>query len=210
MLQVEDIIKKLKQFIGYENDNELAAILGIKPNTLASWKVRKTLSYSKIIDLCRKCNIDLNDLFSVYPDSGLNIDLGYRRVRMISADHQVEYFLNKQKCCLTAPISTFPTDQEIDMAFQIAVDNMYPTLNISSYVLSKKIELNEIKVWQLYLLIIENKGVLCYRFKRYTLEGELVFISDNPTFDNVTINPKDVREIFSIRGVFIPNIKHLI
>jgi len=127
MLQANEVIKRLKQLLGYKNDLELANLLGIKPNTLSSWKVRETLRYDKIIEICKKHKIDLAD----------------------------------------------------------------------------------IKPWHIYLLVVEGKGILCYRFKRYTVEGELLFISDNPAFDTFTVNPNDVREIFCIRGAFLPNIKNL-
>ncbi|EHQ41367.1 LexA family transcriptional regulator [Myroides odoratus] len=209
MLQANEVIKRLKQLLGYKNDLELANLLGIKPNTLSSWKVRETMRYDKIIAICKKHKIDLNDLFLAHPNSVLNVDLENRRVKMISVDHHIEYFLNAEKCCGTSPTCVFPTEEEIDMAFQIGVENMYPTIKVSSYVLTKQIDLSEIKPWHIYLLVVEGKGILCYRFKRYTPEGELLFISDNPAFDSFLVEPKDIREIFCIRGAFLPNIKNL-
>lgn len=96
MLQANDVIKRLKQLLGYKNDLELAKILGIKPNTLSSWKVRETMRYDKIIAICKKYKIDLNDLFLAHPNSVLNVDLENRRVKMISVDHHIEYFLNPE------------------------------------------------------------------------------------------------------------------
>lgn len=209
MLQANEVIKRLKQLLGYKNDLELAKLLGIKPNTLSSWKVRETLRYDKIIEICKKHKIDLNDLFLAHPNSVLNVDLEKRRVKMISVDHHIEYFLNPEKCYGTSPSCVFPTEEEIDMAFQIGVENMNPTIRISSYVLTKKIELAEIKPWHIYLLVVEGKGILCYRFKRYTTEGELLLISDNPAFDSLLVKSSDIREVFCIRGAFLPNIKNV-
>lgn len=209
MSQTNDVIRRLKQLLGYKNDQELAELLEIKPNTLSSWKIRDTLRYDKIIALCRRQRIDLNDLFLVFPNIGLNVDFEHRRVKMISVDHQIEYFLDPEKCSASAPLCAFPTEEAIDMAFQIGVNNMYPTLKVSSYVLSKRIDILEMKPWQLYLMVIKGKGILCYRFKRSTDEGELIFVSDNPTFDNLVIKTEEIREIFCVRGVFLPNIKNL-
>jgi len=209
MLRTNDVIRRLKQLLGYKNDQELAELLGVKPNTLSSWKIRDTLRYDKIIALCRKQRIDLNDLFLVFPNIGLNINFEDRRVKMISVDHHIEYFLDPVKCCANAPLCAFPTEEPIDMAFQIGVDNMYPTLKVSSYVLTKRIELSQMKPWQLYLLVIKGKGILCYRFKRAAEGGELIFVSDNPSFDNLVIKADEIREIFCVRGLFLPNIKNL-
>jgi len=209
MLQAHEVIGRLKQLLGYKNDLELANVLGIKPNTLSSWKIRETLRYDKIIEICKANKIDLNDLFLTHPNSILNVDVERRRVKMISVDHQIEYFLNPEKCCGTSPSCIFPTEEEVDMAFQIGIENMYPTIKVSSYVLSKKIELTDIKPWHIYLFVLENKGILCYRFKRYTTEGELLLISDNPAFDNLVVKPDEIRELFCIRGAFLSNIKNL-
>ncbi|EHO09849.1 LexA family transcriptional regulator [Myroides odoratimimus] len=210
MSKTEEIVKRLKQFLGYENDLQLAKSLGIKPTTLSSWKNRKSLGYDKVISLCKKNRVDLNELFLVEPNSRLNVELSSRKVKMISVERQIEYFLNYKKCYFTAPVCAFPTDEEVDIAFQIGGDNMCPTVKINSYVLSKKIELHDIESWKMYVLVVERKGILCCRFKRHTEQGELVFISDNKAFDNLTVNPSDIREIFSVRGVFVPNTKNLL
>lgn len=210
MSKTEDVVKRLKQFLGYKNDLQLAKSLGVKPTTLASWKVRKSLRYDKVIDLCKKRGVDLNDLFHVRPNLKLNVELGSRKVKLIPVDRQIEYFLNYKKCCFAAPVCAFPTDEEVDMAFQVGTDNMYPTLKINSYVLSKKVDLRDIEPWKLYVLVVENKGILCCRFKRRTDEGSLVFVNDNRSFNDLIITFSSVREIFSVRGVFVPNTKNLI
>lgn len=209
MLHANEIIKRLKQLLGYKTDLELAKLLDVKPNTISSWKTRDTLQFEKVIEICKKNKIDLNELFFANPNAVFNVDLENRRVKMISVDHHIEYFLNPEKCHATSPTCTFPTEEEIDTAFQIGAENMYPTIKVSSYVLTQRIQLEDIKAWHIYLLVVEGKGVLCYRFKRQTEDGELLFISDNTAYDNLLVEPKDIREIFCIRGAFLANIKNL-
>jgi len=210
MLHVNEVIGRLKQLLKLKTDLELANLLEIKPNTLSSWKIRETLRYDKVIEVCKKYKIDLNEVFLVHPNSVYNVDLEDRIVKMISVDHQIEYFINPEKCLATSPSCIFPTEEEVDTAFQIGVENMYPTIKVSSYVLSKQIDLAEIKPWHIYLLVVEGKGILCYRFKRLGEQGELVFISDNPAFDSLTIQSDEIREIYCIRGIFLPNVKNLV
>ncbi|MCS4238253.1 helix-turn-helix domain-containing protein [Myroides odoratus] len=210
MVQANEVITRLKQLLGYKNDLQLAEVLDIKPNTLSTWKKRETLAYDKIIEVCKKYKIDLNDLFLTHPNSILNINLEDRRVKMISVDHHIEYFLNPEKCYGTSPSCVFPIAEEVDMAFQIGVENMFPTVKVSSYVLVKKIALQDILPWQIYVLVVENRGILCYRFKQYTAEGNLFLVSDNFAFENLEIRPEDVREVFCIHGAFLPNVKNLI
>lgn len=210
MVQANEVITRLKQLLGYRNDLELAQVLDIKPNTLSTWKKRETLAYDKIIEVCKKNKIDLNDLFLTNPHSILNINLEDRRVKMISVDHHIEYFLNPEKCYSTSPSCIFPIAEEVDMAFQIGVENMSPTVKVSSYVLVKRIALKDILPWQIYVFVVENRGILCYRFKHVTPEGNLFLVSDNFAFENLEIRPEDVREVFCIHGAFLPNVKNLI
>ncbi|MGL4582498.1 MAG: LexA family transcriptional regulator [Flavobacterium sp.] len=209
MKSSESVIKKLKQLLGIKTDLELANILEVKPNTVSSWKSRETLQYEKIMNLCKEHKIDLNELFFSNTHKVFNTDLQKRKVKMISVDHHFEYFLNPERTWATSPSFVFPTEEEVDTAFQISAENMYPTVKVSSYVLTKKIELEDIKPWGIYVVVIEGKGVLCYRFKRYTENGDLSFISDNETYDNLVVKPQDVREIFCVRGAFLGNLKNL-
>jgi len=83
-------------------------------------------------------------------------------------------------------------------------------IKLSSYLLSMPIELAEMKPWHIYVLVVENRGILCYRFKRKMENGEYLFVSDNPVFESMTLSTEDIRTVFSIRGVFLPSIKNLV
>lgn len=210
MLETNDIIKRLKQLLGLKTDLELANLLEIKPNTLSSWKIRETLRYDKIIEVCKQYKIDLNEVFLVHPNSVYNIDLEHRVVKMISVNNHIEYFINPEKCLATSPTCVFPTEEEVHIGFQIGVENMFPTIKLSSYVLAMKIDMEEMKPWHIYILVVENKGILFYRFKRKLENKELVFVSDSDTFEGLTVKPEEIREVFCIRGIFLPNIKNLV
>ncbi|WP_413511825.1 helix-turn-helix domain-containing protein [Myroides odoratus] len=210
MLETNDIIKRLKQLLGLKTDLELANLLEIKPNTLSSWKIRETLRYDKIIEVCKQYKIDLNEVFLVHPNSVYNIDLEHRVVKMISVNNHIEYFINPEKCLATSSTCVFPTEEEVHIGFQIGVENMFPTIKLSSYVLAMKIDMEEMKPWHIYILVVENKGILFYRFKRKLENKELVFVSDNDTFEGLTVKPEEIREVFCIRGIFLPNIKNLV
>lgn len=210
MLDANDVISRLKHLLGFKTDLELANLLEIKPNTLSSWKIRDTMRYDKIIEVCKQQKIDLNELFLVHPNAVYKVDLESRVVKMISVDHHIEYFLNPEKCLATSPACVFPTEEEVHIGFQIGVENMYPTIKVSSYVLCTKIEPDEMKPWHIYVLVLENRGILCYRFKRVLDNGEFQFVSDNPAFDELICGVHEIREIFCIRAIFAPSIKNII
>ncbi|MFD0701701.1 LexA family transcriptional regulator [Myroides pelagicus] len=203
------VIKKLKKMLGIKTDLELSNILNVKPNTISSWKKRDSLQYDSIIELCEKNKINLNDLF--YSDSSCLFPINdqSRTVKVIPADHHFEYFLNPDKALASAPTYIFPTTEEVDTAFQVITENMYPTIKVSSYVITKKITLRDLHPWHLYLFTLENRGIMIYRFKRTLENGKLLFISDNTNFENLEVNPKEIKELFCVRGSFLPNFKNL-
>lgn len=56
------ILNELKKHYKFKNDGDFAYFLGIKQNTLSSWKTRNTLDYDLIISKCS--DIDANWIFS--------------------------------------------------------------------------------------------------------------------------------------------------
>lgn len=207
MLDATGVLKKIKKILGVKTDLELSEILGVKPNTISSWKKRNSLQYESLINLCKEHKINLNDLFYEDFKSAYSDDLDNRRVKMISAEHTVEYFLNTENVLISAPSFVFPTEQEIDIAFQLSSNNMFPTIKVTSYVLAKKIELKDLQPWHIYLFIIEKKGIFVHRFKKYSENGNLFCINDNVKYPMTEIQPEEVREVFCVRGAFLPDFK---
>jgi len=66
MLNANDVIIRLKQLLGFKTDLELANLLEIKPNTLSSWKIRETLRYDKIIEVCKQHKIEFLFVVNAY------------------------------------------------------------------------------------------------------------------------------------------------
>ena len=50
------IIREIKLYLGFKNDTELADFLGIKQNTLSTWKSRNTMDYDLVISKCEEIN----------------------------------------------------------------------------------------------------------------------------------------------------------
>lgn len=57
------ILLKLKSVFGAKTDTQLAEYLGIKQNTVSTWKTRGSLDYPIVIAKCDNKNVDLNWLF---------------------------------------------------------------------------------------------------------------------------------------------------
>ncbi|MGQ1945400.1 LexA family transcriptional regulator [Ornithobacterium rhinotracheale] len=56
------ILNEIKKHLGYKKDGDFADFLGIKQNTLSTWKSRNTIDYDLIISKCE--NIDANWLLT--------------------------------------------------------------------------------------------------------------------------------------------------
>ncbi|MEK6451147.1 MULTISPECIES: helix-turn-helix domain-containing protein [Myroides] len=204
-----EVIKKLKELLEIKTDFQLAKLLDVKPNTVSSWKSRESLHFEKIIALCEIHKIDLNTLFLEGSENINGFNLHKRRVKMISVEHHFEYCLDAKNALAICPTFIFPTEEEIDTAFQISSENMYPTIKVTSYVLSEKISLQDLKPWNVYVLVLKDKGIVCYRFKRKTDTNELFFISDNENYENLIVPENQVKEVFCVRGAFIGNNKNM-
>lgn len=61
--KANNLIDRLKSELSIKKDKDLCLLLGIKHNTLSTWKKRDTLDFNKILELCEKYNLDLNFIF---------------------------------------------------------------------------------------------------------------------------------------------------
>ncbi len=58
-----NIIDRLKSELDIKTDKELCSLLGIKSNTLSTWKKRDTMDFNKVLRVCDENNLDLNLIF---------------------------------------------------------------------------------------------------------------------------------------------------
>ncbi len=65
MNELEKIILRIKEIFSVNQDQEVAKILGISRASLANHKIRKTLPFKEIINLCKKNKKDINLLFGL-------------------------------------------------------------------------------------------------------------------------------------------------
>ncbi|WP_347374277.1 helix-turn-helix domain-containing protein [Aequorivita sp. Q41] len=61
--KANSLIDRLKSELSVKKDKDLCDMLGIKHNTLSTWKKRDTLDFNKVLELCERNNLDLNFIF---------------------------------------------------------------------------------------------------------------------------------------------------
>ena len=65
MNELDKIILRIKEIFSVNQDQEVAKILGISRASLANHKIRKTLPFKEIINLCKNNKKDINLLFGL-------------------------------------------------------------------------------------------------------------------------------------------------
>ena len=65
MSELDKIILRIKEIFSVNQDQEVAKILGISRASLANHKIRQTLPFKEIINLCKKNKKDINLLFGL-------------------------------------------------------------------------------------------------------------------------------------------------
>ena len=65
MSELDKIIIRIKELFSVQQDQEVAKLLGISRASLANHKIRKTLTFKEIINLCKNNKKDINLLFGL-------------------------------------------------------------------------------------------------------------------------------------------------
>ncbi|MEW6068929.1 MAG: helix-turn-helix domain-containing protein [Nitrospirota bacterium] len=64
MRTIDEILDKIKQLKGIKKDTDLAKMLNVKPNTLATWRIRKTIPHDVLFRFCEEHQYDMSWLIS--------------------------------------------------------------------------------------------------------------------------------------------------
>jgi len=65
MLNVEEVLERIKNKFGLKSDKELAELLEVTNKTIAGWKIRNSLDFKKILNLAKKKNLSLDFIFNL-------------------------------------------------------------------------------------------------------------------------------------------------
>ena len=59
MRTIEEILNKIKELKNIKKDTDLAELLGVKSNTITTWRTRKNVPYDALFHFCESNQIDL-------------------------------------------------------------------------------------------------------------------------------------------------------
>lgn len=206
------IIREIKLYLGFKNDTELADFLGIKQNTLSTWKSRNTMDYDLVISKCDF--IDANWLLT-----GEGEMLKSDNNTPIVAEPQLPSGVPMLPFDAFAGIGTdvegvnldtieeryvVPLFDGMKMDFMIPVrgSSMYPKYNSGDVVACRMVQELLFVQWnKVYVLDTISQGVIIKRLKKSDKEGFVICKSDNEQYEPFEIPMSDIRTIALVVGV---------
>lgn len=194
----ESILEKLKSFLGLKSGLDLANYLEVKANTVSSWKTRNSMPYYKIIEVCYKNNINLNELLY---DEYLLTPINYVEVPILNLNNHWDYFYNKRELLKKLPTALFPKEIDIDIIIQISIDSVRKIDSKLIYCFCKKTEINNLKEEHSYIVMVRDKGFLYYNLiENKKKSATLLFKDITQNKKEIAIKVNDILEIFLFQG----------
>ena len=198
LVSTVEILKRLKEIFEIKKGLDLAKIFDVKPNTVSSWKMRNAIPYHRVMEVCGKHNISLNELF--YESfSNDNIEIDHCKIPILYIENHWEYYFNKNNVSLQQ--AYFPKDIGFDIIIQLPVGN---TLELDSeiiYTYCKKINIDNLVENEEYIFLIKAKGFKHYTFlTRDSHKGKLHLLSKGRL--KHTKDQNDIIEVFHCKGIY--------
>lgn len=196
-----DLLKKLRFLLGLKNGYELANLIGVKPNTMSSWKVRDSIPYHRIVDLCKRYNIDLNELFF---DNYAKNDLTqkYVQIPMLYLHHYWNYYYDLTIDNTTVlPLAHFPGEIDFDLIIQVATESENDLSSRLFFTFCKKITPEELISGKTYIIIVKNRGFLYAKLQGMNPASTILEL-DLGGGKITHVNNCDILELFICKGIY--------
>lgn len=182
----KDVLERLKRACMLNNDAELARFLGVKPNTISTWKVRNSVDHGLIITKCGE-TIDLHWLFTGQGEAFRRTSNPIPQVVSMREVSRVLSILPKSLAFDSRNILLrCYEDSDIDLdkthIFLVKDESMSPAIAKGDYVifeLSENVESDDVAV----LSVTSPEGLVEIKLMRYKEKGgKIMLSSDNPEY----------------------------
>ncbi|MCT8340294.1 helix-turn-helix domain containing protein [Flavobacteriaceae bacterium TK19130] len=180
MAQSADIIiDRLKKLLNLSSDKALCEVLDIKPNTLSTWKRRKTLDFNKVIALCNKHELNLNYVF--FGEESDTFSLPEQKVPTAK-------LMGKFEDHAIHTMKLVNTNRNL-ILFKAKKDSL-PLVKKGALVVGQKVQKNKIRQETPYIISFNNKActidefypceenINCFRLKYKTIKDFDTIIPD--------------------------------
>lgn len=201
-VDTNEILDRLKKAKNIHTDADLARFLKVNPSTVATWRVKKSMKYDRIIEYAY--DIDLNWLFTgreILKKNKKAIEIApsgnqaetehvpYFSTIVSSSDKQVHFQETENLIKLALPKSFLDDSQEPDSGEVFVTraigDSMEPTICNLDYIIVRKT--NETTYGGRLYLIRIDQSIMCKRI--IELPGnKLLLMNDNPRYNNTEVH----------------------
>lgn len=158
-LSVKEVLKNLKEILNLRTNKELSDVLGVRANTISTWKKRNSLDYSRLVAIGKHHKLDLNKLFSnnVFEPNMV------RDIIAVPRELQYQYVSQRQdrEFISSLPRYRFPfSSSENARAFQTSHLSSSATFKGVSYVVGELLENKEaIAPRKTYVVVNCEQGI---------------------------------------------------
>lgn len=203
-LSVKEVLRNLKEILNLRTNKELSDVLGVRANTISTWKKRNSLDYSRLVAMGKHHKLDLNKLFS---NNVFEPDM-VRDVIAVPRELQYQYVSKRQdrEFLDNLPRYRFPfSSAENARAFQTTDLSSSMTFKGISYVVAEPLEDTEIFAsGKTYVVVNREQGIFIGRIEKDKKNKSHVHvITNNHTIipGKVSMMRKEIIELWEVTSM---------
>lgn len=206
------IIREIKLHLGFKNDTELADFLGIKQNTLSTWKSRNTMDYDLVISKCDF--IDANWLLtgegemlkSENTSTEANKEESVKGIPLVNATAIGGYgnnvFSFEERDVKDYYVIPKFKHKQVDFMIEVEGSSMYPKYNSGDVVACRIIKERNFIQWnKTHVIATREQGIIIKRIKPSDAPNSLLMVSDNESYDPFNVPEEEIEGLAIVVGV---------
>ena len=206
------IIREIKLHLGFKNDTELADFLGIKQNTLSTWKSRNTMDYDLIISKCDF--IDANWLLtgegkmlkSETTKTETSKEESVKGIPLVNATAIGGYgnnvFSFEERDVKDYYVIPKFKHKQVDFMIEVEGSSMYPKYNSGDVVACRIIKERNFIQWnKTHVIATREQGIIIKRIKPSDAPNSLLMVSDNESYDPFNVPEEEIEGLAIVVGV---------
>lgn len=204
------ILNEIKKHLGFKKDSDFANFLGIKQNTLSTWKSRNVIDYDLIISKCE--DIDANWLLTgngsmlkseqslpvAGPSGNQNKGIPLIPLDAMAGVGSGEISVLELDC----ERYVIPMFKGADYLIPVKGSSMTPKYNSGDVVACKKLSLQDIFFqWNKVYVLDTEQGALIKRVCKGSDNEHITLVSDNEKYEPFELHKSQIYAIALVVGV---------
>ncbi|UGU15903.1 helix-turn-helix domain containing protein [Sinomicrobium kalidii] len=204
-LEVEEILKNLKKYLGIKTNVELSEILDVRPNTISTWKKRNSMDYSRLIAIGKSHKLDLNRLFS----NKVKKETFNENVIVVPREFQYQYVTSfgEKEFLDGMPRYRFPfaTGKGKIRIFQVDNITSFSSFKGNFFAVGELINgIGNITEDTVYIVVNKVSGISVGKIEQYDNDPDALYIVNNQNKimrNKIRISAGDVVEIWEVNNI---------